>query len=805
MMHLVSRPRACTTNLFVLALAFLPLGGCVTGAMSARDQALIEGRFSDLERIAEAQVATKAQPLTSTLFPLCVSYAKLKRYDKVFPCLDQLEANFARGDISNVNLDESLDSGFMKGMASMGMVMMGTAPGGQAKPGALGDSRAWPPYIRAEMLVDLGRHKEAVAEAKRAIAIAPTTGMGERQLTIYALSVLGVAEVHAGRPTDARATAQRLADVGTFYPYLLLKTDKIVGLARIHVALGDYETAYGWITQDDSSAFRAVASVATAVFVGQADLFTIQQLPKQFMRAKSALETGRIDDARKGYDVLLAHPAIADLGEYYWMLLYDRGRIAQRDGDPAKAIELFRRSIEVIEAQRATVGSEASRIGFVGNKQDAYRALIDALFTAKRFDEAFDLVERSKSRALVDMLAAKKDFSIPSGSVEQVNALLAMSTAEHQPQSGAPVGSDERARSRAVTLQARQQLRTQAPELADLVTVSALSLPAIAGLLPPGETLLEYYLDGQQLYAFVLRDGKLSAHRRPAPELGAQVAAARRAVADPSRDPLPALQVLHRELIAPLDDLLGDRLTVVPHGALHYVPWGALHDGHSFLLQQRAVRLLPAANVLPFVNKRRGAQAEGALLAFGNPDLGDARMDLPSAQAEALKVTDGRARSRAMTRRDATETALRDYGSGFRWLHFATHGEFDPADPLASGLLLAKDARHDGRVTAGELYSMKLDADLVTLSACETGVGKVSGGDDVVGLVRGFLYAGASSIVASLWQVDDAATSEIMTMFYENLERADKRDALRKAQLEMFDLKPHPFYWAAFQLTGNTR
>jgi CHAT domain-containing protein len=100
---------------------------------------------------------------------------------------------------------------------------------------------------------------------------------------------------------------------------------------------------------------------------------------------------------------------------------------------------------------------------------------------------------------------------------------------------------------------------------------------------------------------------------------------------------------------------------------------------------------------------------------------------------------------------------------------------------------------------------MRLDADLVTLSACETGVGKVSGGDDVVGLVRGFLYAGANSIVASLWQVDDSATSEIMVRFYENLERADKRDALRRAQLEVFDEKPHPFYWAAFQQTCNVR
>jgi CHAT domain-containing protein len=101
-----------------------------------------------------------------------------------------------------------------------------------------------------------------------------------------------------------------------------------------------------------------------------------------------------------------------------------------------------------------------------------------------------------------------------------------------------------------------------------------------------------------------------------------------------------------------------------------------------------------------------------------------------------------------------------------------------------------------------DIYSLRLSADLVTLSACETALGKVNPGDDVVGLIRGFLYAGASSIVASLWQVDDAATSELMDRFYTALTKTDKREALRKAQIDMMKKYEHPFYWAAFQLTG---
>ena len=118
---------------------------------------------------------------------------------------------------------------------------------------------------------------------------------------------------------------------------------------------------------------------------------------------------------------------------------------------------------------------------------------------------------------------------------------------------------------------------------------------------------------------------------------------------------------------------------------------------------------------------------------------------------------------------------------------------------------LARDSESDGRLTIDRLYSTKLDADPVTLSACETGLSKIANGDDLVGLTRGFLYAGSSSIVASLWEVNDFTTSELMTRFYKEMDRTDKREALRTAQLETKKKYPHPYYWASFQLTGNAK
>jgi CHAT domain-containing protein len=146
---------------------------------------------------------------------------------------------------------------------------------------------------------------------------------------------------------------------------------------------------------------------------------------------------------------------------------------------------------------------------------------------------------------------------------------------------------------------------------------------------------------------------------------------------------------------------------------------------------------------------------------------------------------------------------LRQYSKDYSYLHFATHGQFNPEAPLQSALLLAPNPQYNGILTVDKLYSLNLNADLVTLSACETGLSKIANGDDLVGLTRGFLYAGSSSIVASLWKVDDLATSHLMMRFYMELDKTNKGDALRTAQLEMKKKYPHPYYWASFQLTGN--
>ena len=228
-------------------------------------------------------------------------------------------------------------------------------------------------------------------------------------------------------------------------------------------------------------------------------------------------------------------------------------------------------------------------------------------------------------------------------------------------------------------------------------------------------------------------------------------------------------------------------------------------DDGRLLIDAYSPRLLPSASVLVYLSNQPQPQADQSTLVLGNPDLDDPSLDLPYAQQEASALGQLLQNSRVLLREEATETAVKRFGDGFSRVHLASHGLFDPENPLQSGLLLAGDGENDGKLTVSELYQTRLNVDLITLSACETGLGKVSSGDDVIGFTRGFLYAGARSIVSSLWKVDDRATGELMQRFYSALERhGDKRRALREAQLSLrkagYD---HPYFWAAFNITGE--
>ncbi len=328
-----------------------------------------------------------------------------------------------------------------------------------------------------------------------------------------------------------------------------------------------------------------------------------------------------------------------------------------------------------------------------------------------------------------------------------------------------------------------------------------ISFKKISETLKTGESYIEFYGYGDKWYNFLISQQGIKAFRLNS-EIVKDVSFFRVLIEEGDVEKLKVVaNRLYKELIEPLDLYLTNKnLTIIPHGLLHYLPFNALYDGNKYMVDKFDMRILPSASVLQYIinNKTDSEQ----LLALGNPDLGYAELSLPFAEVEVNEISNIIKDSDIFVKERATETKVKNSAGKYNMLHFASHGTFNSAIPLDSALLLAKDEQNDGVLTVRELYDMQLNVDLVTLSACETALGHIGNGDDVIGFTRGFLFAGASSIVSSLWQVDDEATYQLMIRFYKNLTTMNKREALAEAQRQLKATYPNPYYWSAFQLSG---
>ena len=254
------------------------------------------------------------------------------------------------------------------------------------------------------------------------------------------------------------------------------------------------------------------------------------------------------------------------------------------------------------------------------------------------------------------------------------------------------------------------------------------------------------------------------------------------------------LQKLHEKLFAPLEKFTENRdLVIVPSSALHYVPFQALLDGEKYLIENREISYAPSATVWNYLQKKQNRKSKNALLI----GFADERIPLVNNEIKQLKKIFGTAKT--FTGKNARFSAFTENAEHFDILHLACHGQFRPENPMFSSLHLA-----DGWITVRDICARKLNAELVTLSACETGLNKIFAGDEILGLARGFLSAGASSLVLSLWTVNDEATTNLMKNLYKNLQRGDSVSAsLAKAQREFIKQNAHPYYWSPFVLIGK--
>ena len=320
----------------------------------------------------------------------------------------------------------------------------------------------------------------------------------------------------------------------------------------------------------------------------------------------------------------------------------------------------------------------------------------------------------------------------------------------------------------------------------------------------PRTLLAEYFMSGGLTLVFLVR----AEYDQPAVEVCELSAEAALLLADQgfgggrsarSVD-LDAWQERFRPLVAPIVDHCeeGDVVWLVPHGPLHYLPLHALTVDSRYLIERNPVCYSPSASVMQYCKAKHTGRSERALV------VGDSRGDLAYAREEALTV----ARffgARPYLRKEATKETIRDLltsgGETLDVLHLACHGRFDAEDALRSGILLAPGAddadEMDATLTARELLTYRLRADLVTLSACESGVNKNRPGDELIGLTRSLIYAGTPSVIVSLWRVDDLSTSLLMQSFYRHLLKpmgaapVSKAHALQAAQLEVMCYSAH--------------
>jgi len=281
------------------------------------------------------------------------------------------------------------------------------------------------------------------------------------------------------------------------------------------------------------------------------------------------------------------------------------------------------------------------------------------------------------------------------------------------------------------------------------------------------------------------------------------------------------LKRLHKLLIKPIADVLpknsSARVIFIPQDSLFLVPFPALRDENGkYLIEKHTILTSPSIQVLNLTRKQRNNKGTQNLI-VGNPKMpklppkiGEPPQQLtplPGAETEAKAIA-SLLNTKPLIGSEATESEVVKRLPQARIIHLATHGIFNGIQGLNSGIALTPDfqggnQKNDGLLTAGEIFDLKLNADLVVLSACDTGRGKITG-DGVVGLSRSFISAGVPSVLVSLWSVPDAPTASLMTEFYQNLSKnPDKATALRQAMLTTMKQHPAPKDWAAFTLIGE--
>ena len=339
------------------------------------------------------------------------------------------------------------------------------------------------------------------------------------------------------------------------------------------------------------------------------------------------------------------------------------------------------------------------------------------------------------------------------------------------------------------------------------------------------QLLISYFYGNKAIYAIALNRGKKEMFRIPIDaDLEANIKRVYQMLSDPKSDVIAlgnATYSIYELLLQPILNS-GDqkKLIIIPDGLLNYLPFSALNTspgGIRYLAENHAIGYVNSATLLSELEERQ--PKEHTILAFApsfdgtvsvsNPDRGKL-LPLPNNKKEVEQILTS-FHGRAYIDGEASLRNFKSQLASFGMVHLATHAIFDDTAPEYSYLAFAQNGNEaEDLLYVADLYNLQLDADLVTLSACESGIGDLKRGEGFLSLARGFFYSGAASIASTLWKINDASTTTLMTSFYKNLSKGEAKDvALQNAQIEFLDNNrdnalSHPYYWSAFVISGNT-
>ncbi|MBN1414584.1 MAG: CHAT domain-containing protein [Bacteroidales bacterium] len=563
--------------------------------------------------------------------------------------------------------------------------------------------------------------------------------------------------------------------------------------------------------------------------------------------AKASLRLGDIYIEKNDYalaeNYLTKALQLTSNDETLWEVWYQKGRFYELTLRPDSAIAAYKKAVSIIEEIRGRFTVEEYKSRYIDNKVKVYDKLILLLLESGAPEEAFMYTERARARAFLDMIGNRKinikhtkDEELIAREQDlrlQINSLSRMTGSYEMESSRGPSRfemEEELEKSRDEYSILLEQIKLKNMEYASMVSIEPSPLAKLKEYLDDKTALMAYWISDDYMAIWILTCNTLIPYigKMPAEMVARFADEAQRAVRKVSDFPyrdgkhilsedlqhetpseqaaVNLLKNIYHRLIEPVEGSLSGitNLGIIPHGVLHFLPFQALiMPNDSFLIEKYNLFYTPSASVYDFCKAKKYHPAHQMLaMALGNLTL-ENFSELPGTWKEVEQIRYIFDDITVRHEKESTETFAKNNAPSYRYIHFATHGLMDAKQPLYSFLLFAPTETDDGFLTVNEVFGLNLNASLVTLSACQTGLGDLSQGDELIGLSRAFLYAGTPAVIVSLWSVADQPTALLMKTFYENLKLRSPQEALSMAQREVMKQYPAPFYWAPFQLIGR--